>query len=326
MRRSGRTGRASLSEGRDGRPASLAAVPARHPFRPALMMVAAAMLFGTTGTAQAFAPATAGPLSVGAVRQVIGGGVLALAGLVWWLRRHGPRPLRWRGNVGWVLLGGACVMAFQATFFFGTRGNGVAVGTVVALGSSPLFAGIFDAWRGRPPGRRWLVATGLAVAGIAVLSGGPSAGLQPVPVLASLMAGAAYAGFAVAAATLVQRGVAPMAATTAQIGTSGLIGAAVLPFTDNSWVGEPRGLAVALWLGAVTVVVSYLLMGSALRHLSASTAITLGLAEPTTAALLGVFLLGEHLGPTQVAGIAAVLAGVVVAGTGPAPASVEPAV
>ena len=288
------------------------------------MMLAAAVLFGTTGTAQAFGPAGANPLSVGAIRQVVGGAVLLAVVVVWWLRVHGARLPRWSGKVGWVLLGGACVMAFQATFFFGTRGNGVAVGTVIALGSSPLFAGLFDGLRGRRPSRRWLAATSLAVTGILLLSGviGQAVALQPVGVLASLVAGAAYAGYAVAAAEVVQQGVATLPATAAIVGTSGLIGAAVLPFTDNSWVAEPRGLAVALWLGGVTVVVCYLLMGAALQHLSASTAITLGLAEPLTAAILGVAVLGESLAPLQLAGVLLVLGGVVVAGTGKAVARV----
>lgn len=282
------------------------------------MMLAAAVLFGTTGTAQAFGPAEANPLSLGAIRQVVGGSVLLAVVLVWWLRVHGARLPRWSGKVGWVVLGGACVMAFQATFFFGTRGNGVAVGTVIALGSSPLFAGLFDWLRGRRPSRRWLAATALAVVGILLLSGaiGRTVALQPVAVLASLVAGAAYAGYAVAAAAVVQQGVSALPATAAIVGTSGVIGAAVLPFTDNSWLAEPRGLAVALWLGGVTVVVSYLLMGAALQHLSASTAITLGLAEPLTAAILGVAVLGEKLAPLQVAGVLLVLGGVVVAGTG----------
>ncbi len=282
------------------------------------MMIAAAVLFGTTGTAQAFAPAGTNPLSVGAVRQVGGGSVLLVIGVAWWLRHHGARLPRWSGKAGWALLGGACVMAFQATFFFGTRGNGVAVGTVIALGSSPLFAGLFDWLRGRRPSRRWLVATTLAVVGIVLLSGalGRAAPLDPVAVLASLVAGAAYAGYAVAAAALVQQQVDSLPATVAMIGTSGLIGAAILPFTDNSWLATPSGLSVALWLGGVTVVVSYLLMGAALRHLAASTAITLGLAEPLTAAILGVAVLGEHLAPLQVAGVLLVLGGVVVAGTG----------
>ena len=281
-------------------------------------MLTAAVLFGTTGTAQAFGPDGANPLSVGAVRQVIGGSLLLGIVVIWWMRVHGPRLPRWSGKVGWVVLGGVCVMAFQATFFFGTRGNGVAVGTVIALGSSPLFAGLFDAVRGRRPSRRWLAATALAVLGILLLSGaaGQTVALQPTGVLASLVAGAAYAGYAVAAAEVVQQGVSALPATAAIVGTSGLIGAAVLLFTDNSWLVEPRGLAVALWLGGITVVVSYLLMGAALQHLTAATAITLGLAEPLTAAVLGVAVLGEALAPPQVAGVLLVIGGVVIAGTG----------
>lgn len=285
---------------------------------PVVQMVAAAVLFGTTGTAQAFLPPGTSPLSVGAVRQAIGGSLLLITGVAWWLRHAGRRLPRWSGRVGWVVLGGACVMLFQATFFFGTRGNGVAVGTVLALGSSPLFAGLFDWLRGHRPSRRWVTATGLAVAGIVLLSGtvGQAAPLRPLPVLASLVAGAAYAGYAVAAATLVQQGVAAIPATAAVIGTSGLIGGALLPFADNSWLAGPNGPAVALWLGGVTVVVSYLLMGSALRSLRASTAITLGLAEPMTATLLGVVVLGEQLTVLQVAGILLVLGGVGIEGTG----------
>jgi DME family drug/metabolite transporter len=284
------------------------------------MMLAAAVLFGTTGTAQAFGPATANPLSVGAVRQVIGGSVLLVIVLVWWLRVHGRRLPRWSGKVGWLVLAGACVMAFQATFFFGTRINGVAVGTVIALGSSPLFAGLFEWLRGRRPTRRWLAATGVAVVGILLLSGaiGQAVALQPAGVLASLVAGAGYAGYAVSAGKVVQQGVSAVPATAAIVGTSGLIGAAVLPFTDNSWLAEPRGLAVALWMGAVTVVVAYLLMGAALRHLPSSTAMTIGLAEPLTAATLGVAVLGETLTPLQLVGVLLVLGGIVIAGTGKA--------
>jgi multidrug transporter EmrE-like cation transporter len=196
-----------------------------------------------------------------------------------------------------------------------------------ALGSSPLFAGLFDRWRGRRPSGRWAAATALAIAGIVLLSGaaGRTESLHPLGLAAALAAGAAYAGYAVAAGQLVQQGVAALPATAAVIGTSGLIGAAILPFTDNGWVAEPGGLALAGWLGGVTVVVSYLLVGSALRHLPASTAITLGLAEPLTAALLGVFVLHETLGPFQIVGVVAVLAGVVVTGTSRTSLGVEPA-
>ncbi|HQZ00706.1 MAG TPA: EamA family transporter [Propionicimonas sp.] len=294
--------------------------------RAALLMVIAAVLFGTTGTTQAFAPDGATPLSIGAVRQATGGVLLAGIGVAGWVLNHGWRLPRWSRKAGWVLLGGACVMAFQATFFVGTRANGVAVGTVVALGSSPLFAGLFEWMRGELPTRRWAVATGVAVVGLVLLSGfvGGSGTLVPLGLLASLAAGAAYAGYAVAASILLRSGLSALPATSALIGTSGLIALAILPFTDNAWVASAGGLAVTAWLGLVTVVVTYLLVGTALKHLTASTAITLGLAEPITAAALGVLVLGEALAPVQWLGLAAVLAGVLIAGTEPRAAAPPP--
>jgi hypothetical protein len=65
---------------------------------------------------------------------------------------------------------------------------------VIALGSGPLFAGLFDWPRGHRAPPRWLAATSLAVVGILLLSGvviGRAVTLLPVGVLASLVAGAA---------------------------------------------------------------------------------------------------------------------------------------
>lgn len=279
-------------------------------------MLGAAVLFGTTGTAQALGPSGMNPLSVGAVRQFSGGLILALIGLVALPRRRGARVAPVPGQLGWVLLGGCSIMAFQATFFAGTSANGVSVGTVIALGSSPLFAGAFEWLAGSRPARSWLFATAIAVAGLALLSGvlGSAHALHPGGVLLSLVAGAAYAGYAFATGTLLRRGMPALMATSAVLGTSGLIAACVLPFVDVGWLAQPRGLAMAAWLGPVTVVASYLLMGTALRTLSAATAVTLGLAEPITAATLGVVVLHESLAPAQWIGLAAVLAGVLIAG------------
>ena len=77
-----------------------------------LAVVVAALLFGTTGTAQTFVPAGTSPLSVGAARLLVGGALLAVIGLVRNLRRAGwvlPRP---SASFWWVGLGAACVMAY----------------------------------------------------------------------------------------------------------------------------------------------------------------------------------------------------------------------
>ena len=72
------------------------------------------------------------------------------------------------------------------------------------------------------------------------------------------------------------------------------------------------------------MVVTYLLLGQGLRGLPAATATTLTLAEPATAATLGVLVLGETLAPLQWTGLAAVVTGVVIAGTDRPPASAPP--
>ena len=41
-----------------------------------------------------------------------------------------------------MLFSGACVAAYQATFFAAVDDTGVAVGTVVAIGSAPVFTGL----------------------------------------------------------------------------------------------------------------------------------------------------------------------------------------
>ncbi len=57
---------------------------------------------------------------------------------------------------------------------------------------------------------------------------------------------------------------------------------------------------------------SYLLFLSGLQKISSSSAVTLSLAEPLTAAILGVFLIGEHLSIVSWLGVAMLLGGIVV--------------
>ena len=126
----------------------------------------AAVLFGTTGTAQALGPAGLSPLSVGAARVVIGGGILGLLALA--VAR--PRPVA-RLSPMLVVCAGAAIAVYQLTFFEAVHRAGVAVGAVVAIGSGPVASGVLervlgDGW----PGRRWLAATALAIAGIVALS------------------------------------------------------------------------------------------------------------------------------------------------------------
>jgi DME family drug/metabolite transporter len=66
---------------------------------------------------------------------------------------------------------------------------------------------------------------------------------------------------------------------------------------------------MVLWLGVVSLAASYLLFGRGIARVAVSTATTLSLAEPLTAATLGVVVLDEHLTRAAVAGMALVFAG-----------------
>ena len=59
-----------------------------------------------------------------------------------------------------LLLAAAATAAYQLCFFGGVRLAGVAIGTVVGVGSGPVWGGLLG-WFGRHerPGRRWAVAT-----------------------------------------------------------------------------------------------------------------------------------------------------------------------
>ncbi|WP_162802727.1 DMT family transporter [Ornithinimicrobium avium] len=283
-----------------------------------LAAVAAAGLWGTTGTAQALGPDAADPLSVGALRVSLGALVLLLLA-VSARARTGTVPVLPPGGPslpGWavLLLGGLCVATYQAGFFVGVSRAGVAVGTVVALGLAPVATGLLAIVLGERPDRRWVFATAVAVAGVAMLvvgATGPAGRADALGVTAAAVAGVSYAGYTITARSLLVRGVPGVAVMAGFFGVGALMLAPTLFLVDVAWVTTARGLAAVLWLGVVATALAYVLFQHALARLSARTVATLSLAEPVTAALLGVLLLREHLSATSVLGLAVVVAGLV---------------
>lgn len=282
--------------------------------RPVVFVIAAAVCFSTTGTAQAYGPESASTAAVGLTRIVAGGGLLAV--FAWWVAgRTVARTPPTRSPLWVVVLGGAAVLAYQPTFFAGVRLNGVAVGAVVTLGAAPALTGVLE-WlvTRRLPSRRWFVATGCAVVGVVLLGGlvdRGDTGISPSGIAASLGAALAYAVYALAAKRLLDEGVSATSAIGCIFGTAALMGLPFLLLVDLSWLGSASGLAMVAWLAVVTVAVAYVLFAIGLQSLKASTVSTLTLVEPMTAGLLGFVLLDERLSTPGWIGIAVLLAGVV---------------
>jgi drug/metabolite transporter, DME family len=222
-------------------------------------------------------------------------------------RRRAVRALLSAGASARValLLAAAAVGAYQVCFFAAVRMTGVAIGTVVAIGSAPVFTGALTRLTGGPRlGPRWMLATAAAVAGCTVLvMAGKAAGADPAGITLALAAGLCYAIYAVAAARLISAGSPETAVMGLLFGGGAVLLAPVLAVSSPGWVLSPRGLAVVGYLGVVTTAAAYLLYGRGLRRLSAPVAVTLGLAEPVVAAMLGLVVLGERLTPVGLLGL-----------------------
>ena len=281
---------------------------------PALAILAAALCFSTTGTAQALAGVDASPLAVGAARIVVGGGILGLLALA--RRPRTPAPTgSCLSTAALISVGAIGVLAYQPLFFLGTRENGVAIGTVVALGSAPIATGIVDAIRSRRlPSPRWTLATAIALTGVVLVSGvtGGAVALAPGGLLASAGAGMSYALYTVCGKALIERGWNSTRVMGTVFGVAAVASLPVLLIAGASWLATPNGLALALWLGLVTTTIAYLLFGWGLARLTAVTVSTLTLAEPLAATLLGLFVLHEHLTPVSAIGLALIAVGLTV--------------
>jgi DME family drug/metabolite transporter len=305
-----------------------------------LAVLAAAVLFGTTGTSQALGPDGTTPLSIGVMRMVIGGtglAVIAFSLAARHARRRpaaAPRPRLTLQPLSLMVLTGACLALYQPLFFLGTARNGVAVGTVVALGSAPILAGLLEwALTRRTPTPTWMAATALATLGVVLLGfggeAGDGSGTDPLGLLGSVGAGASFAVIANAQRRLLDAGWDPFTVVGAMGASSAAICAFALPFVDLAWLGTGSGVAMALWLGLGTISIAYVLFTWGLSGLTAATAATLTLGEPLTASVLGIVVLGERLSALAVVGLVVLAAGLALLAWGsraprdPAPYAVE---
>jgi DME family drug/metabolite transporter len=274
-----------------------------------LQVLLASLCFGTTGTAQALGPDGLAPAGVGAGRILVGGALLVLVALL----TSGARALGALPRTPLVLAAGA-VATYQLSFFAAVHDTGVAVGTIVALGSAPALAGGLE-WvvDGKAPARAWAMATALACAGVALLAlAGSDADISLPGVGLALGAGASYAGYTLAAKRMLGGGHTPETVMAGAFGLGAVLLLPVLAITGAGWMIEPGGAALIVFLGVIPTALAYLLFARGLRRLSAAETATLTLAEPLTAAVLGVVVLSERMSAPAAAGGALILGGLLV--------------
>ena len=279
--------------------------------RGPLLVLAGALCFSTTGFVQALAPEGATPYVIGGVRMMGGGLALLL-----WCALRGLLPRR----DGWppelvlkrVIPAALALVGFQICFFRGVQEAGVAVGTVAAIGFSPVVVAVLGfLLLGEKPVKIWYASTALAIAGLILLNwrnGGSGGGVSAL--VLPLAAGFCYACYYVFSKPLGQRH-PPETVMMVLCLAGGVCLSPVFFLYPTAWMLSLPGALVALHLGVITTALAFSLTLAGLRETPAAAAATLGLGEPLGAAGLGIFFLHESVGVPALAGMALLLGGVV---------------
>ncbi|BDE69233.1 DMT family transporter [Delftia sp. WSY_9] len=283
----------------------------------------AAVLWGTTGTAQSLGAGGLSPFWVGAAQLAVSslflGALLAVSH--WRLRgRAGqggarvqpllPNPVHLGLRPAWFLLASMGIGGYSIFFYEGVTLTGVAVGTAVAIGSGPIWAGLMQALVLRAPlSALWWAGTLVSVAGgAAMVMARGGATLSWSGLALCLLAGLSYAGYALINKRLVTHmsprvvnfyvftGAACMAVPIALV-QSGL----------PQW--SLAAVLVVVYLGVVVSGLAHMLFSIGLRSISGPTGVTLSLIEPVAAFVLAVWVVGERQPLQSWLGLLAVLAG-----------------
>ncbi|WP_323764947.1 DMT family transporter [Marinovum sp.] len=272
-------------------------------------VIAAAALWGTTGTVQALLPDGKEPLVVAALRLAFG--AAALIGLAA-LRVESRRAVRALPLAG-VVVAGLAIGLYNLLFFWSVLETGVGVGTAIAIGSAPLWVTAYEGLiRRQLPDRRRALGQAISICGAAllVMSGAGGAGSVFGVTLAAL-SGAAYAGYSLITSRISQS--APSATVAAATFTVAAV--AVLPVfwvAPLGWLAAPGVWPAVAFLGLCATGVSYALYTWGLGRVAASTAVTLALIEPLTAWGLATVVVGEALTPSKLAGAALLIVGLAI--------------
>jgi DME family drug/metabolite transporter len=264
-------------------------------------------LAGTAGTVAAiYAINTPSPV-IGFVRLFIGAiTLLMLAPFLGGKLSHLPRLITRPGV--WIMA--ASSASYQVFFFASVDRTGVATAALITVGCIPVSAGIVG-WiflRERPS-RVWYISTAIAISGLVIASIGELQTNDATGIIFAVIAGSGIGAYINAAKIEVRAG----GHSTQLPGMAFLLGSFGLFFVVRSdllqveW--NTQTILLAVYLGAVTMGIANGIQIVGLRGISPGVASTMMLADPVTAAVLGVVVLGDEITLNGTVGLILVVIG-----------------
>ncbi|MEU4998779.1 DMT family transporter [Streptomyces sp. NPDC021622] len=274
-------------------------------------LIVAGTAWGTAGAAAAlvFDASDMGPVSLSFWRCVGGFALMSAARLVGSRRRSlsasGSVPLRRRAPR--IVVTGVALAVFQTAYFASVESTGLAVGTVVAMGSGPVLIALgARVALGERLGRGGVVAVAGALIGLLVLVlGGGGASVRMPGVLWGLVSAAAYAAMTLLTRWWGRGGGTDSSGTT--VWSFAVVAVCLLPLAAVEGLvphtAEPARMGLyLLYIAAIPTAVAYALYFAGAAVVRSATVSVITLLEPLSAAVIAVVLLGEELTVSTVVG------------------------
>jgi len=264
-------------------------------------------LAGTAGTVAAiYAINTPSPV-IGFVRLFIGAiTLLILAPFLGGKLSQLPRLITRPGV--WIM--GASSASYQVFFFASVDRTGVATAALITVGCIPVSAGIVG-WiflRERPS-KIWYISTAVAISGLVVASLGELQTNDATGLIFAVIAGSGIGAYINAAKIEVRAGghSSQLPGMAFLLGSIGLFFVVRSDLLQMEWTTQT--ILLAVYLGAVTMGIANGIQMLGLRGISPGVASTMMLADPVTAAVLGVVVLGEAVTLNGTVGLILVVIG-----------------
>lgn len=277
-------------------------IVAENSFVGPLFVLLGYFIFSTNGMWLILAPAGATPYTIAAFRMLIGS-VLLILWLIAFKKKVVFSSFNWKS----LLAYGLSTFLFQIAFYNSVLYAGLAAGTVVSVGSTPIFAGILQ-WLifSKKPGKIWYPATLLGVLGVVLLNLDAFDGANLQSLLLPLLAGF-FSAMCVLCGPSAVKGQDPIVAGTAACTVVAFL---MLPFLfiyPVAWAFSAKGLLCVGMLGLANTAIGYLLIFKGFQTTTPAVAASVTLIEPVGAALIGIVFFNENSSLAALAGIALIV-------------------
>ena len=237
--------------------------------------------------------------------------LLAAAGL--WIVVAVRKPARpsWRVMLSAAMLGAVCWTIQSIGYLEAVTRLGASLAALLLYTYPLMVVVIAVVTRRQRPHLRMLAASGLVVAGLALVFTAGFAGIESMGVVAGLVSAATYSGYILASEPLAERAdpflFMALALTGAALSTGSI--AVASSGIDTAAIARAAGPLAGLALLSTIVAATAFLLG--VRRIGASAASVLSCMEVVVSCGVAMVALGDRLTPMQLAGCAAILAAAV---------------